>query len=291
MRGTTLSITKAVIPAAGLGTRLLPITKEMPKEMLPIFTRGKDNQIFVKPMLQAVFEQLYDSNFREFCFVIGRGKRTIEDHFTPDWGFVEYLLSKSKTKEVNELKAFYKKIQDSILMFVNQPQPKGFGDAVLKAKAFTGEETFLVHAGDDLILSERTTYIKRLVDTFQTLEADAAFLVEKVSNPSKYGVIKGEQIEEYLYRVSKIVEKPHIPTSNVAAIAVYVFKPEIYRQLERVAPDKAGEIQLTGAIQRLIEERDAVFAVELQEGENRIDIGTTADYWTALDITYGLTAY
>ena len=101
-------IRKVVIPAAGLGTRLLPITKELPKEMLPVFFKEKSGRVCLKPMSQAVFEQLYDVGFREFCFIVGRGKRAIEDHFTPDWDFVEYLRNKAEL--VDELQRFYTKI-------------------------------------------------------------------------------------------------------------------------------------------------------------------------------------
>ncbi|MFQ6115854.1 MAG: sugar phosphate nucleotidyltransferase, partial [bacterium] len=184
-------IKKAVIPAAGSGTRLLPATKEMPKGMLPIFTLGQNGEVCLIPTLQAVFEQLYDTGFREFCFIVGRGKRTIEDHFTPDWGFVEDLNGKNKAKLACRLEGFYEKVNSSTIVFVNQPRPKGFGDAVLRARAFTDNEDFLVHASDDLILSEHDDYLKKLIAVFEEYTADAVLLVERVEDLKGYGVIEG----------------------------------------------------------------------------------------------------
>lgn len=283
-----MAIKKAVIPAAGLGTRLLPITKELPKEMLPIFFKGKSGQMLLKPVLQAVFEQLHDVGLREFCFIVGRGKRAIEDHFTPDESFVGYLKRRKKTpKLTEELDEFYKRVNDSTISFVNQPKPKGFGHAILQAKVFTGGESFLVHAGDDLILSKDNTHISRLIRTFEELNADAALLVEVVKDPRNYGVIEGVQVSDEIYRVKTIMEKPRFPATNIAIIAIYVFKPTIFLELEKIEPDEGGEIQLTDAIQGLINRGHAVYAIELKR-EKRIDVGTSETYWKALDITHNL---
>jgi UTP--glucose-1-phosphate uridylyltransferase len=184
-------IRKVVIPAAGLGTRLLPITKELPKEMLPLFFKGKDDKVHLKPMLQAIFEQLYDEGFREYGFIVGRGKRAIEDHFTPDYSFVEYLKNKNKQELAGEMQEFYRKISDSTIVFINQPKPKGFADAVYQAKVFTQNEPFLMHAGDDLVFSRNTRHLKRLMKTFEQHNVDVAFLVEEVEDPGRYGVIIG----------------------------------------------------------------------------------------------------
>lgn len=278
---------KAVVPAAGLGTRLLPITKELPKEMLPLFFKGKGGGLFLKPVLQAVFEQLYDMGFKEFCFVVGRGKRAIEDHFTPDWDFVGYLESRNKAEKAEELQGFYERISRSTIVFANQPRPKGFGDAVLRARAFTGGEDFLVHAGDDLIMSRDNNHFRRLIKAFEELRADAALLVERVEEPRRYGVVEGVQVTDGIYRVERIVEKPRAPRSDMAIIALYVFKPTIYGEIERAEPDEGGEIQLTDAIQSLIDEGGVVYAVELREGR-RVDVGTSETYWDALKTIYKL---
>jgi len=138
-----------------------------------------------------VFEQLYDVGFREYAFIVGRGKRAIEDHFSPDEGFMEYLRNKNKAELAEELQEFYKKINDSTIVFINQPKPKGFGDAVYQAKIFTKNEPFLLHAGDDIILSKNNDHLKRLVEKFNEYDADAIFLVEEVEDPRKYGVMVG----------------------------------------------------------------------------------------------------
>ena len=278
-------IKKAVIPAAGLGTRLLPITKELPKEMLPLFSNSGREGFCVKPMLQLIFEQLYYAGFREFCFIVGRGKRAIEDHFTPDWDFVDYLEENKKSDLMHQLEVFYRMINDSTIIFINQPKPKGFGDAVLKARAFTDNENFLVHAGDNLILSNSHNPVEKLINIFDELNADAVFFVERRENSSMYGVIEGVQISKDIYKVKRIVEKPKVPPSNIATIAVYVFRPTIYRQIESVNLGEGNELQLTDAIQELIIQGGNVYALELKK-EKRLDIGTSKNYWNALKTTY-----
>lgn len=241
-------IRKVVIPAAGLGTRLLPATKQQPKEMLPVFAIDINGQLCLKPLIQLVFEKLYENGFREFCFVVGRGKRSIEDYFTLDNDFIEYLTKNNKFGIAGELGEFYEKVRNSSILFVNQSEPKGFGDAVYQAKPFTGKEAFMVHAGDDFIVSTNDGYLKRLMETFEIYEADATFCVEKVKYPKKYGVIQGKKIGENLYQVTGIEEKPSRPQSNIAIVAVYVFRDRIYSDIEKAEPDAGGEIQLTDGI-------------------------------------------
>ena len=160
-------ITKVVIPSAGLGTRLLPTTKQQPKEMLPLFMKGIDGKLCLKPLLQVVFENLCDSNFREFHFITGRGKRSIEDHFTVDNGLLRYLEVRKNNGSVQELVAFYEKICKSSIIFINQAEPKGFGDALYCAKSVIGRNNFLVHAGDDLVISKTNQYLQRMIQIFE----------------------------------------------------------------------------------------------------------------------------
>jgi len=279
---------KVVIPAAGLGTRLLPVTKELPKEMLPVFFKGKGGRVCLKPMLQAVFEQLYDAGFREFVFIGGRGKRAIEDHFSPDDNFIESLRNKNKDDLVEELQEFYKKINNSTIVFVNQPKPKGFGDAVYRAMIFTGDDPFLVHAGDDLILSRNNDHLERIMKVFEHYDADAVFLVETAKDPRRYGVIIGDAIKPGVFEVKKVVEKPKEPPSNLAVIALYAFKPIIYRAIEKVEPDESGEVQLTDAISLLLNWQCKVYASKLKDDERRIDIGTPESYLRVLTLPIDL---
>jgi UTP--glucose-1-phosphate uridylyltransferase len=279
-------IKKAVIPAAGLGTRLFPVTKEQPKEMLPLFCRLADGNIGVKPLLQMVFEQLYDAGFREFCFIVGRGKRSIEDHFTPDFNSIVMLKNSGRGARAFDLDGFYMKLKTSTIIWVNQPNPRGFGDAVLMASPFVQNEHCLVHAGDTYIVSRDAEHLKLLMEVYDRFNADAAFIVQKIHDPRQYGVIEVEEIENEVYRVKSAVEKPKKPPTNLAIMPIYVFHPVIFKALERTLPGKAGEIQLTDAIQRLIDWGLNVFAVKLNPDEIRLDIGNPETYWEALSLSY-----
>jgi len=273
-------IRKAVILAAGLGTRLLPATKEQPKEMLPIFGRGINGKPCLKPFLQRVFEELHKTGFREFCFVVGRGKRSIQDHFTIDDSFSESLKVSNKADLSRELTSFYDRIRGSTIAFAVQPKPLGLGDAVYHAKFFTGDETFLVHAGDDLIVSKAADHFQRLFKVVEEYDADTVFFVKRVEDPTKYGVIVGEEVDSAsrVYRVKSIIEKPSSPPSDMAVLAVYAFNPQIYSAIQKTRPDKHGEVQLTEAIQSLIIEGRRVYAIELNQNEKRIDIGSPESY-------------
>jgi UTP--glucose-1-phosphate uridylyltransferase len=284
---TRLHALKAVILAAGLGTRLLPVTKEMPKEMFPIFAIGTNGKPCLKPLLQVVFEQLYDVGFREFCFVVGRGKRAIEDYFTPDRTFISLLRERGKEVQAREMQDFYRRVNDCTISFVNQPELRGTGDAVKRARTFTAGEPFLLHMGDDLILSKENSHLKRLIDVFEKRKADAVFFAARVKDPTLYGVIVGKQVAKGLHKVETIVYQPKKPPSNLSDVAVYMLKPNIYPEIQKVKQLKeSGELSLIPAIQALINKGGKVYAVELLPEEKRIDIGNAEKYREALDITY-----
>ena len=273
-------IKKAVIPAAGFGTRLLPATKEQPKEMLPVFSRGANGKINLKPIVQVIYENIFNSGVRNFCFIVGRTKRAIEDHFTPDSFYLEQL--KNKNKELfKELKHFYEMLDKSKILWINQSRPKGFGDAVFMAKDFIGSEDFLVHAGDAMVLSKKTI-LEELYNLHKKYNSDATIMAERVEDPKKYGVILGEEIENKIHKVLEISEKPVQPKSNLIVIAVYIFKPIIFDVLKQVKPDKNNEKQLTDAIQILIDQGSKVHALELDKGEKHLDIGNVERYRKAL---------
>lgn len=279
-------IRKVVIPAAGLGTRLFPATKEQPKEMLPIFSKSSNGDITIKPLLQLVFEQLYDVGFREFCFVVGRGKRAIEDHFTPDSNCLNLLTHQKRSNQATDLENFYLKLKTSTLIWVNQPEAKGFGNAVLTAQPFVQNEPCLVHAGDTYIFSNATNHLNQLIMAYERYNADVVFIVEEIEDPRKYGVIDAEEIDEGIYQVKAAIEKPETPPSNLAIMAIYTFDPVIFKALERTPPGKGGEIQLTDAIQRLIDWKLDVYAISLNSNEINVDIGTPETYWEALSLSY-----
>jgi len=279
-------VRKVVVPAAGAGTRLLPATKELPKEMFPIFARGLNGQRYLKPLLQLVFEQLYDAGFREFFFVIGRGKRAIQDHFTPDYEFADTLRRHGKTSSAAEIEAFNRRLNKATILWISQPQPEGFGHAVLMARSVVGPEEFLVHAGDTYIACENCSHLERLRRVFEEFDADATFAVKESDEPRQKGIVDVDPIQDNVYRVKRAVEKPDTPSSNLAIEPLYFFKPIIFDSLSQVDPGKGGEIQLTDGIQKLIERGMKVLAVELKEDDLRLDIGTPETYWSSLRCSY-----
>ena len=286
MQERTIVIRKVIIPAAGLGTRLFPATKEQPKEMLPIFSRTGNGELMVKPVVQLVFEQLHEAGLREFCYVVGRGKRGIEDHFTPDPDCIRTLEGMGKNGPASDLESFYEKLESSTTMWVNQPTPKGFGNAVLMAQPFIQNESCLVHAGDSAIISKNMDYIKKLTAAFEKFNADATFLVLEIENPKQYGIVEGQEIEPGIIKVKKAVEKPEKPATNLAIMAMYVFHPIIFKALEATKPGRNGELQLTDAIQKLIDWDLKVYAVKLDKGYSHLDIGSPERYWEALELSY-----
>lgn len=276
-----MKIAKTVITAAGMGTRLLPYTKETPKEMLPIFARSNIGDPILKPILQVIYESVFDYGLRNFCFVVGRGKRSIEDHFLIS------KLDEIKSNKKTELEILFKKIRKSNIIFVQQSSPRGFGDAVLKAKYFVGDSNFLLHAGDDIIISKKNDHLRRLENAFFENNADMAFLVTRTKDPRAYGVIEGKYTHDGIIKVENLEEKPKKPKSDLAVIATYLFKPSIFNMLEKTRPDKKGEIQLAWAVKKIIENKKTI-AVELQKNELRIDVGTPPSYLKCINESYDI---
>jgi UTP--glucose-1-phosphate uridylyltransferase len=279
-------VRKVIIPAAGLGTRLIPATKEQPKEMLPIFSKTSTGDLAVKPVIQMVYEHLYDAGLRQFCYVVGRGKRGLEDHFTPDVQCIKNLERQGKSGQASDLCSFYNKLETSTIMWVNQPQPKGFGNAVLMAQPFVQNDSCLVHAGDSTIISPNMDYLRKLIEGFECQDADAAFLSHELENPRQYGVIEGREIEPGIIKVSSVIEKPQKPKTNLAIMAMYIFRPKIFEALEATGPGKNGEVQLTDAIQKLVDYNAKVIAVKLDENYHHLDIGSPQRYWQALKLSH-----
>jgi len=153
---------KCVLTVAGMGTRLLPLTKELPKEMLPIYSRTKSDELVLKPILQVIFESLYDYKIRDFCFVVGKTKHAVESHFTPDPDMLDFLKKERKRKLFDMLKDYFSKLEKSNIVFTYQPKPIGFGDAIKRGEKFVGNENFLLHAGDDIVISKNNDHLKRL---------------------------------------------------------------------------------------------------------------------------------
>ncbi|NFG58741.1 UTP--glucose-1-phosphate uridylyltransferase GalU [Clostridium botulinum] len=254
-------IRKAVIPAAGLGTRFLPATKAQPKEMLPIVD---------KPTLQYIIEEAIDSGIEEILIITGRNKKSIEDHFDRSLE-LEIELEKSGKIELLEMVKDISNMVD--IHFIRQKEPKGLGHAIHCAKAFTGDEPFAVLLGDDIVYNEGKPCLKQLIDCYNEYKT-SVLGVQTVAreNVNKYGIVDGLHIEDRVYKVKGLVEKPSIeeaPT-NVAILGRYIITPKIFEILENTKPGKGGEIQLTDALLELVEQ-EAMYAYNF-EGK-RYDVG------------------
>jgi UTP--glucose-1-phosphate uridylyltransferase len=276
---------KAVITAAGKGTRLLPITKELPKEMMPIFSKIYGNQRAVIPVLQYIFEQLYVCNLRDYCFVVGREKRSIEDHFTPHESYLKEIPQKDRVV----IESFYKRLENSHLVWVNQNKPRGFGDAVLRTERYVNNDNFIVHAGDVVIVSKSKHPISRLIESAnKDPTVEAVLLCKKIKDAKRYGVPKIKTITKDLFMVEEVEEKPSKPKSNFGLLPLYFFRSGIFASLKKIKPGKGNEYQLTDAIQKLIEDGHKVVAIPLNHNEFELDVGTVESYKHSLDLSYNI---
>lgn len=269
-----MKVKKAIIPAGGLGTRFLPATKAMAKEMLPIVD---------KPTIQFIVEEALQSGIEDILIVTGKEKRPIEDHFDANMELENNLRDKEKW----DLLKMVKQTEDVNLHFIRQSHPKGLGHAVLQAKAFVGNEPFVVMLGDDLMV-DQIPLTKQLIMDFEETQATTIAVMEvSPEETSKYGIIDpGISKKQGLYQVKKLVEKPapEASPSNLAIIGRYLLTPEIFTVLETQEPGAGNEVQLTDAIDRLNQSQN-VYARRF-EGK-RYDVGDKFGYMKT-SIEYGL---
>ncbi|HSR50176.1 MAG TPA: UTP--glucose-1-phosphate uridylyltransferase GalU [Acidobacteriota bacterium] len=263
-------IHKAVIPAAGMGTRFLPATKAIPKEMLPIVD---------KPTIQYVVEEAVASGLQDFCFVTSQGKSAILDHFDYDYQFSTVLKEQGKADLLEMVASLSNMITISS---VRQKKPLGLGHAVLVARPYVGQEPFGVFLGDDIIHS-RKPGMQQLIEVFEAKQASvlAVFEVEREA-VSRYGIPAVEAVEgnDRLFRITDLVEKPPVDEapSTLAIIGRYVLTPAIFDALESTPPGKGGEIQLTDGLRALLR-KEPVYAYKF-EG-TRYDAGNKLEYLQA----------
>ena len=273
----SVKVRKAVIPAAGLGTRFLPATKALAKEMLPIVD---------KPTIQFIVEEAKASGIEDILIVEGKQKRSIEDHFDSAPELEQNLKEKHKDAL---LQLVHSTTDIGVnLFFVRQPYPRGLGDAVRLAKSFVGDEPFVVMLGDDL-MNDKVPLTKQLIDEYDKTHA-SILAVKKVPHDevSAYGVIDPEkEVSKDLYNVKKFVEKPAVADapSDLAIIGRYLLTPEIFDILDNQKPGKGNEIQLTDAIDTL-NQTQRVFAHEVKG--DRYDVGNKFGY-VKTNVEYGLT--
>ena len=255
-----MKVKKAIIPAAGLGTRFLPATKAQPKEMLPIVD---------KPTIQYIIEEAVASGIEEILIITGRNKKCIEDHFDKSVE-LELELEKSGKEELLEL---VRDISDMVdIHYIRQKEPKGLGNAIYCAKTFVGNEPFAVMLGDDLVDSE-VPCLKQLIDCYSEYQTNILGVQKvKKEDVSKYGIVDWIFIEDRVYKVKDLVEKPVVEEapSDIAILGRYIITPQIFDILKNTTPGKGGEIQLTDALKKLREE-EAIYAYNF-EGQ-RYDVG------------------
>jgi UTP--glucose-1-phosphate uridylyltransferase len=243
-----MQITKAIFPAAGLGTRFLPATKAQPKEMLPLVD---------KPLIQYVIEEAVAAGIHSVTIVTGRGKNAIEDHFDVSYELEQVLEARGKADQLKEVRDISNMINVS---YVRQKEALGLGHAILVARDLVGDEPFAVMLGDDIIDAE-VPCMKQMMDLFEKLQATIIATCEVPhSEISHYGVIRGFPVEGFngrVYRVQDVVEKPPATEapSNFAIIGRYILTPEIFNVLEKTRSGSGGEIQLTDGIRLLLEQQ------------------------------------
>ena len=255
-----MKVQKAIIPAAGLGTRFLPATKAQPKEMLPIVD---------KPSLQYIIEEAVASGIEEILIITGRNKQSIEDHFDKS---VELELELEKSGKI-ELLEEVRKISEMVnIHYIRQKEPRGLGHAIYCAKSFIGNEPFAVLLGDDIVDS-KVPCLQQMIKAYDEYKTTILGVQEVPdTDVDKYGIVKGMHIEDRMYKVRDLIEKPSIDEapSNIAILGRYIISPRIFDILEHTAPGKGGEIQLTDALKELAQ-KEAMYAYNF-EGR-RYDVG------------------
>ncbi len=253
---------KAVIPAAGLGTRFLPATKAQPKEMLPVFN---------KPTIQYVVEEAVSSGINDILIITGKGKRSIEDHFDKAFELEYFLKNGGKTDYLKEVESI-SELAD--IYYVRQKQQKGLGDAISCAKKHIDGEPFAVLLGDTIAKSE-IPCTKQLMNVYDKYKS-SVIAIEEVPDErvERYGIIKGSKIDDYLYKIEDLVEKPKLKDapSNLGIIGRYLLTPNIFDYIDEIPPGVGGEIQLTDALRLLDESYGCIFKGKIH------DIGNTVDW-------------
>ena len=268
-----MEITIAVVPVAGLGSRLLPATKSQPKEMLPV---GR------KPVVQYVAEELTRAGMERILFVTGPGKASIENHFDLNPELIQILRETGKEDLLAEL--YFERV-DVRYFYTRQRELLGLGHAILCSRPFVGDQPFVVALGDSIIgMNAASDVVRRMIDVFAQQRAEAVIAFEEVprSDVHRYGIADPKSDGD-VFELADVIEKPSVKEapSSLAIAARYVFAPSIYDAIDRVAPGKDGEIQLTDAVRILLREQARVIGVRLRNDERRYDIGNFDSYFRA----------
>jgi len=287
----------AVITTAGLGTRLLTTTKASPKTLLPLYDRSFDRNTepLLRPLIEIIFESLYDNGFRRFCFIVGtKNRRAILNHMTPDPEYIQLLKKRNNQSDKRFAKAlqkFYKKFEKCEIKWISQNTPMGFGHALLSSKKFVGNEPFLLHTGDAYFPDY--SFLNDFIKSSQSGRKIATTLLLQYKKLLKgYGIA---QIRNTDYRQSKsmarklivfrVEEKPKKPQSNLVILPVYILQPNIFQALKKTALGYNNELQVTDAITTLMDWNHEVSAYNLQNNK-WFDIGTAKKYLEALNYSF-----
>lgn len=269
----TKTIRKAIIPAAGFGTRFLPATKSQPKEMLPLIN---------KPAIQYIVEEAIESGIEHILIITGRNKRSIEDHFDHSVELENMLKSRGKWSQ-------YKEVIDianlADIHFIRQKEQLGLGHAVHCARCFVGDEPFAILLGDDIIHHPTKPALRQMIEQYEQYGKSIVGVQEvEMKEVSKYGVISGSKLQNRVFELNDLIEKPSIEEapSNMAIVGRYIVSPDIFDILEKTEPGSGGEIQLTDALKILCQTQG--MQANLLEGE-RFDIG---DVWGYIHATLSL---
>ncbi|NMB33623.1 MAG: UTP--glucose-1-phosphate uridylyltransferase GalU [Clostridium sp.] len=263
-----MKVRKAIIPAAGLGTRFLPATKAQPKEMLPIVD---------KPTIQYIVEEAIKSGIENIIIISGRSKRAIEDHFDKSYELEQELKNKGQDELLKQVKDI-SNLAD--IHYIRQKEARGLGHAIHCAKSFIGNEPFAVLLGDDIVDS-KTPCIKQLMDVYNEYKTTVLGVQQVLKEDvSKYGIVGGRLVDDKVYKVKDLVEKPDQKDapSNIAILGRYIITPQIFEHLEKIKPGKGGEIQLTDALKSLIQQ-EAMYAYEFTG--KRYDVGNKLGFLQA----------
>jgi len=267
-----MSIDIAVVPVAGHGTRLLPATKSQPKEMLPV---GR------KPVVQYVAEELVNSGIRRLLFVTGARKVSIENHFDEDSALVEYLRSTGREEELATLGFSQTPVE---YFYTRQRRQLGLGHAILCAKSLVGNQPFVVALGDSILgVHGRSRVVAEMLAEYQQSQPDLVVAVEEVPRQQvrKYGIIDPGQIQGNRIEIRRLIEKPTVEEapSNLAIAGRYILNPRVFEELSRTPPGRGGEIQLTDAMQSVLESGGRGVAILIPSEERRYDIGNFGSYF------------
>ena len=279
----------AVITTAGLGTRLLTTTKASPKTLLPLYDRSFDGnkEPLLRPLIEIIFENLYDNGFRKFCFIVGtKNKKSILNHILPDQEYIKLLKKRNNLFDkrfVNALQKFYKKFEKCEIKWISQNSPMGFGHALLASKKFVGNDPFLLHTGDAYFpdYSFLTDFIK---SSQYDKKTTTTLLLQYKKSLKGFGIAQTKK-KVPLDIVFHVAEKPKKPQSNLVILPIYILKPDIFEALKKTSLGYNNELQVTDAINTLMGWNHKVTAYNFRNNK-WFDIGTARAYFHALTYSF-----